>query len=1123
MRIAGLAALLASILLPARAESGTTGYYRQPTVARGSIAFVAEGDLWTVPLAGGPARRLTTHPAAESRPAFSPDGKTLAFVGRYEGPAEVYTIPADGGLPRRRTFNAANPVSLAWTPDGKILIGTRGRSALPSVQLMTIDPASDKTEIVPLAEAAEGAFHPGDKTLVFTRLPFQGSHTRQYQGGTAQNLWRFAPGADEATPLTASYPGTSKSPMWHGGRIYFASDRSGTMNLWSMKPDGTDLKPHTRHKEFEVLSPSIDPEAGLIAYQLGADLRVYEIAADRDRPVPITLETDVDQERQKWVEKPADWLTSAHISPDGKGVALTARGRVFVAPRGPGRIAEASRRADGVRHRDARFLPGGKSLLSLSDRSGEVELWTLPADGVGDPAQLTRDGEVLRWEAVPSPDGKFIAHRDKNQRLFLLDVASKKDTKIAESEVDDLGDLAWSPDGKWLAFSDALENGFHQIKLHGVDDGATLALTTDRYDSSNPAWSADGKFVYILSDRNLVSAVGSPWGTYQPEPYFDRPTQVFEIALAKGLRSPFAPPDELHPDDDKDKDKDKDKEKDKDKDKPSGEPDSGKKAEGDKAGERKKDDAKSTSPPRVTIDRDGLSSRLSRVPVDAGRYSGLSANAKGLFWLSHTPGKSQAELKAVKFARKEVEVKVVAGDVSGYELSADGKSLLIRKDKTLAIIDAEPAPADLAKKDVDLSGWSLALSPREEWRQMFDEAWRLERDYFYDRAMHGADWKAVRSKYRPLVDRVRSRDELSDLIAQMVAELEALHIFVFGGDHRAGPDDIPTASLGARLVRDEGKGGYRVDHIYKSDPDEPDLTSPLARPGVDVHPGDVLTRVDGIPALDAPDLHALLRRKVGRQVLIHVEPKSGAPRDVIARPISTEAEADLRYHEWELTRRERVEAQGGGQIGYVHLRAMGGRNFTEFARGFYPVFNRQALIIDVRHNQGGNIDSWIIGRLLRKPWFYWISRVGKPTTWNMQYAFRGHLVVLCDQFTASDGEAFSEGVKRLKLGTVMGTRTWGGEIWLSSSNVLVDRGIATAAETGVYGPEGTWLIEGHGVDPDKIVDNLPHATFLGKDAQLDAAISHLKSEIAAHPVGTPKPPAYPRKAVEDIRTEAGGR
>jgi tricorn protease len=345
--------------------------------------------------------------------------------------------------------------------------------------------------------------------------------------------------------------------------------------------------------------------------------------------------------------------------------------------------------------------------------------------------------------------------------------------------------------------------------------------------------------------------------------------------------------------------------------------------------------------------------------------------------------------------------------------------------------------------------------------------------------MHGLDWPAVRKKYEPLVDRVSTRAELSDLIGQMVSELSALHIFVRGGD--VGRPEVPrvqAASLGADLLRDEAAGGYRVGHVLRHDPDEPDRAPPLSRPGVGVREGDVIEQVNGTSTLSVADVQLLLRHQAGRQVLLRVKPKSGgASRDVVVRPISPMAAADLRYHEWEYDRRKVVEEAGRGRIGYVHLRTMGPGDIADFARGYYPVFNRQGLIIDVRHNGGGNIDSWVLNRLLRRPWFYWNQRVGQRPQWNMQYAFRGHLVVLCDQFTGSDGEAFSEGFRRLGLGKVIGTRTWGGEIWLTSSNFLVDRGIATAAEFGVYGPEGTWLIEGHGVDPDIVVDNPPHATF----------------------------------------------
>jgi tricorn protease len=392
------------------------------------------------------------------------------------------------------------------------------------------------------------------------------------------------------------------------------------------------------------------------------------------------------------------------------------------------------------------------------------------------------------------------------------------------------------------------------------------------------------------------------------------------------------------------------------------------------------------------------------------------------------------------------------------------------------------------------------------------DAWRLHRDYFYDRHMNGIDWRAMREKYLPLVDRVRDRDELSDLIAQMVSELSALHTFVFGGDVRRGPDQVQIGALGARLERDASRGGYVIKHIYTSDPDRPDKRAPLARPGVGVSDGDVIQSVNGRDVLGVPDLGELLRNDAGKQVLLGV--RSGAvkePRDVIVKPISTQEESDLRYHEWEYTRRMRVEEAGAGQMGYVHLRAMGANDINQWAEQFYPVHDRQGLIIDVRHNGGGNIDSWILGKLLRKAWFYWQPRVGKPY-WNMQYAFRGHMVVLCDERTGSDGEAFAEGFRRLGLGKLVGTRTWGGEIWLTSSNVLADRGIATAAEFGVYGPDGKWLIEGHGVDPDIVVDNLPNATFNGKDAQLEAAVSYLKGMIKAQPNGVPPAPAYPDKS-----------
>ena len=1108
-----LVVLLVALWAPVAAQKSQLGYYRFPSVSGDTIVFVAEGDLWRVGVAGGVAQRLTTHPEEESRPAVSPDGRTVAFAASYEGPGEVYTLPLEGGRPVRQTWDAARPAWLTWTPLGEILFATRRHSTLPNTQLVRLDPRTGARTIVPLSQASDGAYDGSGKTLFFTRLPFQGSHTRRYKGGTAQHLWKFTGAGAEATPLTADYAGTSKTPMPWKGRVYFASDRSGSMNLWSMDERGGDVRQHTRHTVCEVQSPSLSN--GRIVYQLGADLRLFDVASGSDRAVPITLVSDFDQLRERWVKNAVDWITSAHLSPSGDRVVLTARGQVFVAPAQQGRIVEATRNKL-ARHRNARFFPDGRSLLTLSDESDEVEFWRAPANGIGAATQLTADATVLRWDGLPSPDGRFIAHHDKDRQLWVFDVDRKAQKKIADAAEGNFGDLSWSPDSKWLAYSAPTPNLLMRIFLYEVATGRIVPATSDRYDSASPAWSPDGKWLYFLSDRNFESLVGNPWGSRQPEPYWDRQTKIYHVALKRGERSPFQPDDELQP-----KTPDKPAPAEKFADKPAEQPGektsvplaAQKPAAADAKPAEKPAEKPAATVPAVVIDADGLETRLLEVPVPAGNYSALSMDAKRLYFMSRPTGRDgKVALKTLGLDNKRPEAETFTEDLQSYELSQDGKKILLRKGREYYVVDAgAKAPADMAKLALPIRDWTFNLDPRLEWRQMFTEAWRLERDYFYDRGMHGLDWPAIRAKYLPLVDRVTDRAELSDVFAQMVAELSALHIYVRGGDLRDAGDDAWPASLGASLARDQAAGGYRVDHIIRTDPDRPEQTVPLARPGVDVSEGDVIESVNGTPALSVSDIAVLLRGQADKQVLLGVKPKAGGTaRDVVVVPFSAQAEDDRRYDEWEYTRRLAVEQAGRRDIGYVHLRAMGGGNMAEWMREYYPVFNRSGLIVDVRHNNGGNIDPWILGRLLRKAWFYWQPRVGQPY-WNMQFAFRGHMVVLVNERTASDGEAFAEGFRRLGLGKVIGTRTWGGEIWLSSSNVLVDRGIATAAETGVYGPEGQWLIEGHGVDPDIVIDNLPHETFGGKDAQLDAAIRHLQELIKTKPIPVPPPPPYPIK------------
>jgi len=1112
--LVALVVLTLALGMPVTAQKGQLGYYRYPALWNDTIVFTAEGDLWRVSASGGVAQRLTTHPEEESRAAISPDGRQVAYAATYEGPGEVYTLPLDGGVPVRQTHDASRPAFVTWTASGEILYATRRNSTLPNAQLARIDPKTGAHSMIPLAQASDGAYDASGSTLFFTRLPFQGSHTRRYQGGTAQNLWKYTGAGTEATPLTADYAGTSKTPMPWNGRVYFVSDRDGSMNIWSMDPNGKDLKQHTRHRGFDVQSPSLSK--GRIAYQLGADIRLLDIASGADKAVPITLVSDFEQLRERWVKNAIDWVSSAHLSPNGDRVVLTARGQVFVAPAQQGRLVEATRNKL-VRHRNARFAPDGQSVLTLSDESDEVEFWRIPANGIGPSTQLTTGASVLRWDGLPSPDGNLIAHHDKDQQLWLLDIAKKTQKKIAVCADGFFDDLAWSPDSRWLAYTAPAPNLLTRIFLYEVATGRIVSVTSDRYDSTNPVWSPDGKWLYFLSYRNFDSLVASPWGSRQPEPFYDRQTKIYHVALKRGERSPFQQDDELQsakPADTKPADAKPADTKPADAKPADAKPADAKPADA-KPADVKPVEARPAAPavPAVTVDVDGLETRLMEVPAPAGNYSELSTDGKRLYFVTRPTGRDgSVALKTLAIDNKRAEAETFIENPRSYELSLDRKKILLRRANDFFVVDAgAKAPADLSKLIVPLRDWTFHLDPRAEWRQMYTEAWRLERDYFYDRGMHGLDWPAIRAKYLPLVDRITDRAELSDILAQVVSELSALHIFVRGGDMRPGTDSVWPASLGAALTRDDKAGGYRVGHIIRTDPDRPDRKAPLARPGVDVAEGDVIEMVNGVAALSAPDIYTLLRGQVDKQVLLGVKPKAGgASRNVIVVPISTPAEDDLRYDEWEYTRRLAVEQSSTNTVGYVHLRAMGSGDMAAWTREFYPVFDRAGLIIDVRHNSGGNIDAWILEKLLRKAWFFWKDRVGSPT-WNMHFAFRGHVVVLVNERTASDGEAFAEGFRRLGLGKVIGTRTWGGEIWLSSSNSLVDRGIATAAETGVYGPEGQWLIEGHGVDPDIVVDNLPNQTFNGKDAQLDAAVKYLLDQIKAKPVPVPAPPKYPIK------------
>jgi tricorn protease len=1096
-------AALCTLLLSA-AASAAPGYFRFPAERGGTVVFTAEGDLWTVPLAGGTARRLTTHPAEESQAAISPDGRSVAFVAAYDGVPDVYVMPLAGGAPQRLTFDGGRAWVSGFSPDGAVVYATESVSG-PSWRRMlrAVDPASGARRELPLADAWEATFD-ADGGLWFTRfgLHVSGDNARDYRGGAMAQLWRWD-GKDgvEARRIAADAGANLTRPMWRDGRLHAVADVDGVANLWSMDATGGDRRALTRHRDFEVRGASMGDAR--IVYQHGADLRVFDLASGEDRAIPVVLASDFEQRRERFLKKPLAFAASVSFAPSGERVVLGARGRIALAGTGPLRRVEVALPAD-ARARDPVLSVDGASVYAIVDQGAASEVWRFPADGSPGGAPLTREGTAHRWRLHPSPDGRWLVHDDRGGRLWITDLRAGT-TRLLDESVhardDAFQGLAWSPDGRWLALARPdTRRLLDQIVLLEADGTRKAVLTSDKYPSAAPAFSRDGRWLYFVSDRNYQPVPGGPWGDRNTGAFFDRRGKVYALALQAGNRFPFRARDELAPA--------------KDAAGKGGGAGNGAPAAGGKDAK----DGKADAPALPAVELEGLGARLHEVPLAAGNYAALAADAERLYLLERDAAPdARPVLKTLAIADAAPQPEVFSADVQSFFLSADAKKILLVRSGNdpqapqapgeMLVVDAgAKAPADVSKAQVRVADWNLAIDPVAEWRQMFDDAWRMHRVFSFDPAMRGVDWDAVRARFRPLVERVTDRAELDDLLAQMIAEVGLLHSQVRAGEFRADPEAVPAAALGAAY--EDGPEGVRIARIWRTEAELPSERGPLQQPGVDAREGDRVLAVDGRPVRTAGDIAMALRQRAGQQVLLTLSRGSAPPHRTVVVPVALDREATLRYGDWVARTRDKVESGGDGRIGYLHLRAMGAGDMAHFVREFYAQYDRDGLVIDVRRNRGGNIDSWVIEKLLRRTWAFW-QPPGTGPYWNMQQTFRGHLVVLADAFTYSDGETFAAGVKALGLGPVVGTRTAGAGIWLSDRNRLADNGIARIAEFGQFDREGRWLIEGRGVAPDIEVDNPPHATARGEDAQLDAALGLLAQRLREQPVTQPPAQAIP--------------
>jgi len=1073
-----------ALLVVATSSSAMEGYYSSPALHGNTVVFTAEGDLWIHQLGIEQAERLTTHPSLETQASISPDGEWIAFTADYEGALEVYLIPVSGGVPKRLTYENSGVAIQEWTADGLILYSTNSRVGPPSNRtLKTVDPQTLEAKSIPLADASGGSIDDRGDYIYFTQFGLQISadNANTYRGGLLGKLWRFRLGSDdEASRIAEEHAGSARRPMVSANKLYFISDASGRDNIWSMDIDGGNAEQITQHDELSIRGVSM--EGGRVVYQLGADLYLLVVATRESRKLDIQLASDHPGLREQWITDPLKYVTSARLSGDFDKVVVTARGRTAIAGLDQVRLVTVGS-PTSTRLRGASLSHDGESVYAISDTTGELELWRYDATGATTAEQLTEDGSALRSGFSESPDGKWIAHDDGNGGLWVLNTETKENRQIVADSLD-LEKFAWSPNSNHLAIAYTDNDGIRpRIFLYDINSGTQSYLTTEKYESGAPAFSRDGKWLYFLSDRNFEASFASPWQDRDFGPAFERRTEIFAHALTEDAEFPFAVPNELSP----------------------------------KDAEEEDEDGEESEVADVVVAWEGVEARVWQVPMEAGNYADLLMNDEFLYVhsFSSAPG-AEPEIKVLKL-EPQPKPATFTDKVRAMDLSDDGEKLLVLKqdeeEPEMFIVPAgEEFPEDVSKNTVQTGGWQFSVDPRLEWEQIFHDAWLMHREQFFDAEMRGLDWEAVREKYTPLVRRTTDRRELNDVFAQMMGELNALHSAVRGGDVPLDPDSPKPAALGAQLG--QTRSGVAIDHIYRYDTELPAQAPPLAKPGVDAAVGDVISAINGIETPTLESVHRALRNQAGKQVLLQLQ-RGREELTTVVVPVESGDDASLRYSDWVVENHSKVEA-ADADLGYVHIRAMGRGDVASFARDFYANTNKKGMVIDVRRNNGGNVDSWIIDRLLRKAWSFWAPRRGRPYT-NMQNAFRGHVVVIADERTYSDGETFVAAIKRLDIAPVIGKRTAGAGVWLSGRNRVVDNGIARVAEFPVFGMDGEWLVEGYGINPTMEVDNLPHATFNGGDAQLEAAIVYLQQKIEQEPIPelNAKPfPEYGQPAVE---------
>lgn len=1046
-----------------------TRLLRFPDIHNDRVVFVYAGDLYVASTSDGNAVRLTSHDGMEMFPKFSPDGSEVAYSAEYNGTRQVYVIPAIGGTPRQLTwYNDVGPMPprggtdyrvLDWTRDGKNVLVRANRLPwgvrMGRHYLVPADGGNESALEIP--EGGAGMFSPDGKKIVYTPIDREFRTWKRYRGGRAQDVWIYDLENSTSEQLTDN-PATDHQPLWVGDDIFFTSDRDYTLNLYRYSADGSEAV--TSHDTFDVLWASAGPTA--IVYENGGWLYRYDPARGESQRLKITIGGDRPATLPKVVEA-SKFVESFDLSPNGKRALITARGDIFSVPAKDGPVRNLTR-TPKTREIDATWSPDGKQLAYLADTSGEYEIWVRPVGG-GDARRVTQDGAVWRFPPTWSPDSSMLVFGDKNQRLNVVDVDTGRVKIIDSSKRNDINEYSWAPDSRFVTYVKSNELGTGNIWIHSLGDGRHHQVTSDMTNEANPVFDPQGRYLYFLSSRDQNLQFSSIEFNYMVTDSI----RVYAAQLNSDQPALFLPKsDEETPATDSD-----DKE------------------------ENAESDEEAVV---VSIEFDGFEDRLVALQAVGGNYSNLAASSRGPVYVS---GQND-ETKVMLFDIEKEEEELVLEGVQNFSLSGNGEKVLYSAGGALGIAELS-AKQDSSEGRLKLDDMELLVDPRLEWQQMYVDGWRILRDWFYDPNMHGQDWDEIRKKYEPLVQHVAYRADLDYIFGEIAGEMNAGHIYVQSGD-QPSVERRDGGLLGAEFKRADGY--YRIDKIFKGEAWQDVFFSPLAAPGVDVSVGDYIIAINGVSTAAAQNFYQLLENTGGDIVTLTVneKPRERDSRDVMVRTISSETQ--LRYLDWIEDRARRVDELSGGRIGYVHLPNTAGDGNRELFKRFMPQMNKDALIIDARYNGGGFIPDRMIELVARQPLNYWKRRGLDPAA-TPAFSHVGPKATLINGYSSSGGDAFPYYFKKLGLGPLIGTRTWGGLIGISGNPSLADGGSILASTFRFMETDGDWAVENEGVSPDIEVVDRPELVAAGQDPTLEAAVKHLLAELVKKPPVVIKAPPSP--------------